>query len=226
MTVTDEIGDAFSAALVKDAGAAPDPVTAEAPPRRSERDPEAPHGRAEDGTPLAPFGTKADGTPRVKPAGPGRPSKDDQPRTAPPAPPAPKDEEDGYAADLLALGQQVWVAMSMLRGGRILGVRLPDVRPYAMVWHQQLPAGAAAWDQAARQSPQVRAFVQRYTGNGSSTWVLGVGLWGVALVGSCIELAKAPAEFRATAADANDKMVSEFIAEQIEAATGIREDPQ
>lgn len=28
-------------------------------------DPEAPHGRAEDGTPLAPYGLKADGTPRL-----------------------------------------------------------------------------------------------------------------------------------------------------------------
>lgn len=46
---------------------------------KDKTDPEAPHGRADDGTPLAPYGLKTDGTPRLSNRG----------RTAKKAPPGP-----------------------------------------------------------------------------------------------------------------------------------------
>lgn len=57
----------FAAAM-----AAPEPGERPAYPSPRRRDPEAPHGRNDDGTPKAPYGTKPDGKPRVGPPGPGR----------------------------------------------------------------------------------------------------------------------------------------------------------
>ena len=213
---TDDVAAAFEAALAADAGASVPPEVP-APPR-IDHDPKAPHGRAEDGSPLAPHGLKADGTPRLKPAGPGRPKGDDKPRVAAAAAsPAGKGGGADYTADLMDLGHQVWMGASMIRGGKLGPIRLPDARPFAFVWQQQLASGAAAWNEAAKQNATVRGWVQKFSGDGSASWVIGVGIWGIGLVSACVELAKAPAEVRAQAAAANDAAMQEFIGKQVEA---------
>lgn len=59
-------------------------------------DPEAPHGRAEDGTPLAPYGLKTDGSPRLSNRG----------RTAKKAPPGPSATKGSGAAAKKARDQR------------------------------------------------------------------------------------------------------------------------
>jgi hypothetical protein len=221
----DDIGVAFEAALAKDAGTSPPPEMP-APPRKPDRDPGAPHGRAEDGSPVAPYGLKADGTPRLKPAGPGRPKGDDKPRvtqTPPPsAPGAGAQEGAGYTDDLMGLGTSVWLVASSIRGGKLGPVKVPDLRPYAAVWHSQLPPMAAAWNEAAKQNAAVRGYVEKWTGDGSMAWVVGVGVTAAGFVAGCIELAKAPPEIRARAAAANDTAMQEFIGAQVQ-AMGLEE---
>lgn len=211
-----DIDAAFEAALAKDAGADP-PVTVPAPPRRP--DPEAPHGRAEDGSPMAPYGMKADGTPRLKPAGPGRGGKTDKPRVE--DSPAPAAAADGsgpdFTADLTTLGLSVWLGASMIRGGKLWRFRLPDTRPYAAVWKQELPRNVAAWNLAAKQNATVRGYVKKLSGDGSWSWVLAVGLAGVSTFAGIVELAKAGPEVRAQVADVNDAAMQVFVQEQMEA---------
>lgn len=217
--VADDIGAAFEAALAKDAGTSPPPEVP-APPRIPERDPAAPHGRADDGSPKAPFGLKSDGTPRLKPAGPGRPRADDKPRvTAAAAPSAgkPADKPD-YTEALMGLGTAVWLGASSIRGGKLGPVRLPDCRPMAMAWRQQLPQLAAAWNAAAQQNTTVRGYVENLTGDGGKSWVIGVAVTGASFVGSCIELARAPKDVRDQWAAANDAEMEQFIKRQVEAA--------
>lgn len=221
MTVTapDDIGAAFEAALAQDAGSA-EPPQAPPPPRRPERDPEAPHGRDGDGTPLAPYGTKRDGTPRIKPPGPGRPRDEEKPRVTASAPPAAgggKAEARDYSADLAGLATTGWLALSSIRGGKFGPVTLPDTRPYAAVLHQQTPALVAAWNAAAQQNAAVRGWVEKFSGDGSMTWIVGVAVSGVQLIAGCVELARAAPEVRAAAAETNDKRLGEFAAAQVKA---------
>ncbi|HEY1699183.1 MAG TPA: hypothetical protein VGG75_05630 [Trebonia sp.] len=218
--VTDEIGAAFESALVKDAGAAggaQDAPEMDPPP---ERDPKAPHGRDGDGQPLAPFGLKTDGTPRLRPAGPGRPKGDDKPRVAAVTQTDSTGKGSGdadYSDDLMALGTQAWLALSMVRGGKFGPVKLPDARPFAAVWHEELPNGVVAWNEAAKQSPAVREWIGKFSGEGSMTWTVGVGMWAFGLVAACTELAKAPADVREKAAAANDATVKKWFGKQVEA---------
>lgn len=216
MTATvDAVGAAFEAGLHADADKAP-PADIPAPPRKPERDPDAPHGRADDGTPIAPFGIGQNGKPRVKPAGPGRPAE--KPRVVASAPAAagkPGGAAKDYTEDLMGLGTAVWIGASSMRGGKLGPVRLPDTRPYAAVWKQQLPSLATAWNVAAQQDPTVRKYVEQFTGEGSKTWVIGVGIAMVGLVSSCMEMAKAPAEVKAAAAEANDQNMQNYIRAQV-----------
>lgn len=209
---------AFEAALSADAGRGT-PAEVPAPPR-NERDPDAPHGRGDDGSPLAPFGVKADGTPRLREPGPGRPKAADAARvTTTPALKVvgPKAAAADYTDDLLGLGTAVWLGVSSMKGGSLGPVRLPDCRPYAAVWKQTLPQMAAVWNTAAQQNDQVRSAVEKFTGEGSMTWVVGVAVVSAGFVSSCVELAKAPAEVRANATAANDKALQEYVSRQIEA---------
>jgi hypothetical protein len=213
-----DVNDAFEAALAADAGRGA-PAEIPAPPRQ-ERDPEAPHGRAEDGSPLAPYGVKADGTPRLREPGPGRP-KADAPRimTSVPAAKAAGAKAAGtdYTEDLLGLGTAVWLGISSMKGGKLGPVRLPDCRPYAAVWKQSLPQMAAVWNTAAQQNDQVRSAVEKFTGDGSMTWVVGVAVVSAGLVASCVELAKAPAEVKAQATAANDAELQAYVSAQVAA---------
>jgi hypothetical protein len=221
MTATvDDIGAAFEAALATDAGTSPPPEIP-APPRKPERDPAAPHGRTEDGSALAPYGLKSDGTPRLKPAGPGRPKGDDKPRvtTATSRSDTVAAKAGGgadYTQDLMGLGTSVWLGASSIRGGKLGPVKVPDLRPYAAAWHAQLPVMAAAWNTAAQQNETVRGYVEKFTGDGSMTWVIGVAVASAGFVAGCIELAKAPAEVRGRAAAANDARMQEYVGRMVE----------
>ncbi len=218
MTAVMDVDAAFEAALSADAGRGA-PADVPAPPRQ-ERDPEAPHGRAEDGTPLAPYGLKADGTPRLREPGPGRPKADAPRVTSVPAAKAGAAKAAGtadYTDDLLGLGTAVWLGVSSMKGGKLGPVRLPDCRPYAAVWKQTLPQMAAVWNTAAQQNDQVRSAVQKFTGDGSMTWVVGVAVVSAGFVSSCVELAKAPPEVKAQATAANDAALQQYVSRQVEA---------
>lgn len=211
-----DVDEVFLGALAADAGA-PAPDAAPAPPR-VDVDPEAPHGRAADGTPLAPHGFKADGTPRRNSPGPGRGRKGPEAArvavsgapTAPGGSPAAAD----YTDDLMTLGTTLWVGASSLKGGRLLGFPLPDCRPYAALWHAQLPQQAAAWNVAAQQNPTVRGYVKKFTGEGAMTWVIAVAVAGAGFAAGCAEIARGDAATRDRLAAVNDMKMQAFIAEQ------------
>ena len=177
----DDVDAAFSAALNADAGVTPAEIPP--PPRKAAViDPEAPHGRNEDGTPKAPYGFK-NGTniPRRTIPGPGQRKKgDDAPRTTPAVAPVKAGKPRDYTADLAGLGTSVWMG----------GVALPPTRPYAHVWKQCLPQMVHAWNEAAQQNTQVRHYVEQLAGDSSFAWVLGVGLATAPLIAGCLELAK------------------------------------
>lgn len=214
-----DVDDAFEAALSADAGRSA-PADVPAPPR-NERDPEAPHGRAEDGSPLAPHGLKADGTPRLREPGPGRPKAEDKARVQASAPAVKagtaKAAGADYTDDLLGLGTALWLGMSSMKGGALGPLKLPDVRPYAAVWKQTLPQMAAVWNTAAQQNDTVRSAIEKFTGEGSMTWVVGVAVVSAGFVSSCVELAKAPAEVKASATAANDAALQAYVSRQVEA---------
>ncbi|HEX4788774.1 MAG TPA: hypothetical protein VH372_09960 [Actinospica sp.] len=213
-----DVNAAFEAALSADAGLGA-PADIPAPPRQ-ERDPDAPHGRAEDGSALAPYGVKADGTPRLREPGPGRP-KADAPRVMSSVPAAKaagaKVTAADYTEDLLGLGTAVWLGISSMKGGALGPIRLPDCRPYAAVWKQTLPQMAAVWNTAAQQNDQVRSAVEKFTGEGTMTWVVGVAVVSAGFVSSCVELAKSPPEVKAQATAANDAALQEYVSRQVEA---------
>lgn len=228
-----ELGDvdtAFIAALEADAGAAADHGPRVAPPPKKSDNPDAPHGFAEDGTtPLAPYGHKADGRPRIKPGGPGRArtrSPDDRARVAAVRPAsssaagaagaagAAADGAD-YTGPLTDLGTSLWLAGSMLRGGRLLILPVPDVRPYAAVFKQQMPGLIGAWNVAARQNATVRGYVERVTGDGAWSWKVGVAVASAGFAAACIEMGKADPEIKAAAAAANDAELDRFMISQL-----------
>ncbi len=234
-----DVDQAFRDALQADAGAAAAAGEAQhpAPPRHAvSADPDAPHGRAEDGTPLAPHGIGRNGRPRIKPAGPGRGGKkpkDDAPRVTN-APPASADSSPSgspgaggpdYREDLTGLGMSVWLAGSALRGGKLWILPVPDARPYAALWRQAMPGMVEAWNLAAQKNPAVRGYVEKLSGDGSWAWVMGVAVTTSSFVTGCMELAKkdtpetsgARAAARASATEANDAMLEEFMTAQLKA---------
>lgn len=226
MTAVAELPDVsaeFASALAADAGHQLETGPPLAPPPRKSDNPDAPHGYEEDGTtPKAPYGYKPDGRPRIKPGGPGRTAAktpDDKPRTTdrhpPPSAPSAPAEGPDYTEDLMDLGMSVWLAGSMLRGGRLWFIKLPDTRPYAAVWAKQLPGMATAWNQAAKQNATVRAYVEKFSGEGSRAWMVGVAVTSVSLVAGCMEMARAAPEIRAQVAKANDDDLDAFLTAQM-----------
>lgn len=218
-----ELDDELEAALRHEAGVTPAQVPG--PPRVAESaDPDAPHGRADDGTPNAPYGLKSDGKPRLKPAGPGRGHKSagDKPREIDKPPEAKTPAAAGdYTDQLTTLATAVWIGGSAFQGGTLplLKVRTPDLRAYAMLWHQQMPAHIAAWNAACQQSPAVRGWVGKFGGEGGMSWVIGVGVVSANFLAAATELAKKEnAELRAQFADANGRALAEFLAAQVPGA--------
>lgn len=223
--MTLDVGSAFEAAIAADAAApaaADRPAPAAAPPRKSDN-PDAPHGLGEDGKPLAPYGHKADGRPRIKPGGPGRTrDPDDKARVAPIRPSSPAAASSSgpaaaadYSEALTELATSVWLTGSMLRGGRLIILPVPDVRPYAAVFSAHIPALVSAWNVAAQHDASVRGWVERVTGDGVISWRLRVTIASVAFAAGCAEIAKAPADVKASVAASNDKAVAEFMAAQV-----------
>lgn len=226
MTAAADVDDAQNAlhdALERDAagsGASGPEPDAPPPPRRPKRDPDAPHGRDDDGTPLAPYGHKADGTPRVKPAGPGRRGKggadkprvteDDGPNAAPADVPG---EAKQYVDGLMGLGTAVWLGGSSIKGGRVFGYTVPDLRPYAMVWHDTMPGMAAAWAMGAASNAHVRKYVKKLSGDESWSWVFAVATSTIGFVTGCAQLVQAPPEVRAQLAAANDAAMEKMMTE-------------
>lgn len=192
---------------------APKPRVSAPPPKTPSANPDAPHGFGQDGKPQAPYGTYKNGRPRPRPA----PEKSaGKPRVAPSATSS-KSEPESYADDLRNLGVSAWLGLSAFRGGQVLGFKLPDTRPYAAIVYQALPDMVVAWDQAAQQNAQVRGWVKKFSGDGSWSWMIGVGVSGASLVAGCVEMSRAPAELKAQAADANDRVKTQFIEEQMKA---------
>jgi len=179
-----DVDDVFTAALEREAASAPPEVPA--PPRLApSADPDAPHGRAEDGTPNAPFGlNKKTGRPNLKAAGPGRGGrKADAPRTTTMVPADPKKTAAGvtdYRADLAGLGQTVWMA----------GAMLPPARPYAALWMEALPGLIESWNTAAQKNGTVRGYVEKLAGDGSYAWVIGVTVATLPFVVGCAKLSR------------------------------------
>lgn len=226
-----DVAGTFAAALAADAGRIDAGPPVSAPPRRTD-DPDAPHGRAEDGTPNAPYGHRADGRPRLKPAGPGRGhgrQGDDRARViehptaaaaggagaAPGAAAAAADGPD-YTEQLAELGTAVWLGASSLRGGRLLFLPIPDTRPYAAVWRQNLGPMVGAWNAAARQNATVRGYVERLSGEGSWGWIVGVSVTSAALLASMAEMARADPAVKAKACAVNDAQFEKFIETQLD----------
>jgi hypothetical protein len=205
-TAEDEVGATFLAALKQDAAAAD----------HGEPDFPAP-------PPVKPAPKDGDARPRTRKARAPKPAPDARPRTAA-APEAGKD----YTGDLLSLGMNVWGAASMVRGfelgtrktpggGTAPLVKVPDMRPYAAVLNQSLPGLATAWNRAAQQDARVRAWVEKFTGGEAPTWVIGVGAAMGQLAAGCYAMAKAPAEVKAQAAEANDQALQEAVEAQVKA---------
>src|SRR5215472_2173119 len=131
---TGEVDDAFRAALNQDAQTAPPEIPP--PPRQTvSADPDAPHGRDEDGNPLTPYGTnKKTGLPNKTAGGPGRGHKERPRVQAPPKDAAGKvttAAKADYSTGLATLGTSVWIGASAMQGGRLplLGIKVPDFRP-------------------------------------------------------------------------------------------------
>ena len=170
MTVTaPEVGAAFADALAADAGFTEPVVDVPSPPKREDRDPEAPFGRDADGSPIAPHGIGVNGRPRLKPPTPGagRPPKNgekprvqDKPAAVVPAGP-PRD----YRADLAGTAETVWMLAAMI----------PATQAYAALWRQCTPGMVLAWNEAAQQNARVRREIEKLSGDGSWAWVIAVG---------------------------------------------------
>ncbi len=221
------VDDAFSAALRHDAAVVPPEIPA--PPRlAASTDPAAPHGRDGDGTPLAPYGSKPDGTPRIKPAGPGRGhAKTDAPRTRAPgrharAEAAPSRSSAAaavaapgdYTAELSSAGYGLWMLAANCKGGTVGRIAVPDCRPYAHALNASLPALISSVNLGAQQNGTVRGWVEKLAGEGSWSWVLGLGLAGATFAGECARLRNDPT-MRAAYAELSDKELAAFMRDQL-----------
>jgi hypothetical protein len=191
--VDDDIASTFKAALAQDAGI-PAPAaeaTAPAPPRKPD-----PAEQAEQ--------------PRAKPR-PAKPKPDDKPRVAPAEEAAPLDASK-YAAGLQSFGEGAWLVLSLNPGLKVGPVGLPDTRPYAALFKNNLPALASSWGEAARQNASVRKVVSKVAGDGGGSWMLGVAFSSAMFAMGCANLARAEnAELRAQLAAANDVAVQEYL---------------
>lgn len=183
----DPAAQTLDAAFAEAMGAPPKPRE---PPAPAEVDPDAPHGRDDQGAPLEPFGRTKDGRIRRSPA--GRPPKEDQPRTGPaPAAPAGKSNTDTPPAVLCRPGElskelsdtadAVWFGMSALGkaapaiplvGGWAVRKGLPGrLQAQAAVWYATKDRAVAAVSLAAEHSASAARFARKLEG-GDITWMI------------------------------------------------------
>jgi hypothetical protein len=205
-TADEDIAGAFEAALAQDAGVPATP--------------------AEPSMPAPPPKAPAEEKPKPKRA--VKPKGDDKPRTAPVQDTVPL-PAGKYAEGLMAFGEQVWFVASLNEGLKLgkrntaAGVKpwvsVPDTRPYAAVFRQQLPVLAKTWGEAAKQNPVVRKYVSKVAGDGDGSWVLGVAFSSAMFCMGCANLARAENEqLRAQLAGQNDKAMQAYmqqLAEQL-----------
>jgi len=174
---------------------------------------------------------KQDGSPRLKPAGPGRGHRADAPRVRPtPRHAAPSAEPATIAAGdyteaLAGVGYGAWMAAASCRGGKVLGLNIPDLRPFAHAFHESLPGMVSAWNVAAQQNETIRNAVERMAGQGSWSWVLGVAISSAQFAGGCAQLARdtpEAAELRDQAAAESDTELAAFLQRQFGQAVELQ----
>lgn len=204
-TMTD-IDAKFAEALERDAGTT-ETATAEvaAPPRKpSVVDPEAPHGRAGDGTPHAPYGIGQNGKPRIKPAGPGRKPKDPdaKPRTAQgpqPATAAPASSGKDYSGDLDDLADGFWMLLSGIPAPGGLKTRLGAQAAILQANKANLVRSASI---AAQHHEGTAQLIEKLT-SGNAAWVLPAMFAAAPFVAQSVSMWRSPAEQVQALADQN-----------------------
>lgn len=223
MTAT--VDDAFTQALAQDAQASPPqrPDVPAPPKRPSTADPDAPFGRDEHGEPIAPHGlSKSTGRPRLKPAGPGRPPRDDRPRVTPAAQaPAPAKARKDYTPAIGDFLDGLWMLGSGLPIPGRIGTRAQAQAAILKANKSQLAGGA---NTAAQNSAQFAAIVDKVTA-GEASWILPVMFAATPFVAQSVMLWRAPAEGDVTALAAHNRAEWEaFIASATAAAAGQDQD--
>ena len=169
--VADDVEAAFRSALEKDAGAEGGaPADIPAPPRKSSlADPDAPHGRAENGEPLEPFGrNKKTGKPNLR--RPGKPPKDELPRTqAPPRAEAKDSPKRDYSGEISDLADGVWMLLSSAP------IPVPKLRTrihaQAALINGNKPGLVKGINLCAQNNDTIGKGVEKLTA-GSASWVL------------------------------------------------------
>lgn len=184
------LDEAFAAAM----GAPAKPKEPGAPP---EIDPEAPHGRDDNGAPLTPYGLTKEG--KVRRSAAGRKSRDDQPRTAPPssAPAVPDGKKAAAAAKdyskaLSETADGLWVLATFAgrmplarlpllakipagKGGKTLATVLDGaevrLQAQAALLSENKPGLVAALNIAAENNPRARRLAEKLE-TGDVTWVI------------------------------------------------------
>lgn len=220
MTAAPAIDNAFSAALEQDASVTETGAPAiAAPPRKpTVIDPDAPHGRAEDGTPNAPYGIGKNGRPRIKPAGPGRaPKGDDAPRVAaaPAAPAAAAGGAKDWSKDLDDLADGFWMILSGLPARGNLKVKL---HAQAALLDKSKPSLVRAGNIAAQHHDPTAQLIEKLT-SGSAAWMLPVMFAAGPFVASSAAIWRTPAAELAELAAANEaKFKTVMGAAMLEAA--------
>lgn len=128
-----------------------------------EVDPDAPHGRDENGQPLAPHGYRNDGKPRLTSA--GRKSKDEQARTAPAG-------KQDAAAGAIQVHSNSWYTEKLTEFGTQMWLLIGFVSPAdAGALDQNLQPMAEAWAKAAEADATVRRAVNYLC---QEMWISGV----------------------------------------------------
>lgn len=206
--MTAVIDDTFAAALSQDAALTDTgPAVVAAPPRKpTVVDPDAPHGRAEDGSPNAPYGIGKNGRPRIKPAGPGRGARnaDDAPRVSVAAAAAPVAAAAGAPADYTGqlddLADGMWMLLSGFPARGNLKVKL---HAQAAVLQKSKPKLVHAGNIAARHHEPTAQLIEKLT-TGNAAWMLPV-MFGLApFVAQSLTIWRAPAEDLAELAAGNE----------------------
>lgn len=173
---------ALDTAFAEAMGAAPKPKE---PPPPPEVDPEAPHGRDDDGVPLEPFGRTRDGKIRLSAAGRKPKNPDDKARLAKDVPGA-KDqpgpvqlqlEPRDFSAPLMDAGETIWFGGSIAAK---LGPQIPLVGKFIpgrklaatmAVFDGERPRLAAALNLAAQHDARARRLAERLAA-GDAGWAL------------------------------------------------------
>lgn len=178
-----DLDAAFAAAMDAPARPRSEPKS---PP---ERDPDAPHGRDENGEPLAPYGwtvpQRKGELPRPKLTASGRKQKDgtDRPRTAtvtpirPETKPAAKPAARDWTEELDGLATAAWFGLSAVGkvSGKIpvVGKLVPEhkMAAQAFILSETKPQLVAAVNLAAQHNAKAAAFCQKLEG-GDGLWAL------------------------------------------------------